>query len=554
MFSILKNNLYLNILHQVLDTSDYLEIITNKKNEIIYVSPSAEKLTGYSSSEWIKDQTLKESLADWQSMLSEQQMGNQGDKNKQLVQLTIKSGEIRNFYITTQELQNLKKGKEGRHYRLKPYTYCETGDLVHENNNNSLALKQLAIVTEKNPIGIVFTDKNGIIEYVNDTLIKNSGYSREELIGGNPRILKSGYHSAEFYRDLWDTILAGKVWRGIIRNKKKNGEFYWELAVMSPILNDKGEILSIIGMKEDITEQTEAKLALEEYKNQLEAEVVNRTKELLEAKEKAEESDRLKSAFLANLSHEIRTPLNGIIGFTQMLTNPQSRNDNIKKYLKYIQDSSKQLITTVEDIIDISKIKTGQAELNSASLSVKDILFDIYYDYSKIALEKKLKLHLEVNPECSDKIITADEIRLKQILGNLLSNAFKFTHQGVITFGCYPGKNMKNTGSGLNGQQVFKDTADSDNDRDSVSEIHFFVKDTGIGIPKDEQKYIFDSFRQIDYDNQRMYGGLGVGLSISKAYVEIMGGSIWFDSEPDKGTTFHFKIPVVPSNRQMKVA
>ncbi|MBK6344726.1 MAG: PAS domain S-box protein [Bacteroidales bacterium] len=208
---------------------------------------------------------------------------------------------------------------------------------------------KLSKAIEQNPVSIVITNKEGFIEYVNPKFSEITGYSGKEAIGQKPSILKSGAHSDEFYRELWQTITSGKDWQGEMQNRKRDGSFYWENVIISPILNESGKITNFVAVKEDITEK----------KNIIE--------ELKIAKEKAEESDRLKTAFLQNISHEIRTPLNGILGFSELLIQEWTSPEERIEYNEAIQISGKRLIEIVSNVLDISIIETGQVILNPES-------------------------------------------------------------------------------------------------------------------------------------------------------------------------------------------
>lgn len=242
--------------------------------------------------------------------------------------------------------------------------------------------------------------------------------------------------------------------------------------------------------------------------------------ELIEAKQKAEESDRLKSAFLANMSHEIRTPMNGIIGFSEMIAMPSLDDEKRSYYSGIIIKSSNQLLSIVNDILDISRIETGQILVNKEQVDINEFIDELFSFYTPQAKEKELSLEndkLYTNEAC---VFVCDVTKLRQVFTNLLSNAIKFTHSGGIKFG-YTENNGK---------------------------IVFYVTDTGIGIALENYENIFDRFRQVETALARKYGGTGLGLSISKALVEHMGGQIWLDSELDLGSTFSFTIPIQKNN------
>ncbi|NCA77450.1 MAG: response regulator [Alphaproteobacteria bacterium] len=238
------------------------------------------------------------------------------------------------------------------------------------------------------------------------------------------------------------------------------------------------------------------------------------------AKNKAEQSDRLKAAFLANMSHEIRTPMNSILGFSELIRKEQISKGEIEEYADIISYSTKRLLRMIDDIIEISKIETGQVDLNETAFRTDD-LFQELYEYYRREIESAGKqgivLHLMLPDEGMQVRIVTDRAKVKQVLVNLLDNALKFTQKGTINFGC-------------------------SRPRDGFCE--FFVTDTGIGIAAADQDKIFETFRQIDYSNARHYSGTGMGLSISRSLVELMGGRIWVESVPGEGSTFHFTLPV----------
>ncbi|MGD2034530.1 MAG: PAS domain S-box protein [Bacteroidales bacterium] len=360
-----------------------------------------------------------------------------------------------------------------------------------------LELNKLSRAVYQAPALIIITDITGHIEYVNPKFTEVTGYSFEEVYRKNPNILKSGNHSKDFYKEMWKTILSGKTWSGEIVNKKKNKGLYWESALISPVMDSEGKITHFVAINEDITEKKRTEF------------------ELIKAKEKAEESDRLKSAFLSNMSHEIRTPMNGIIGFSSLLASKNLTQETTEYYKDLITKSSNQLLSIVNDIIDISKIVSDQVELNLIPVDLYVIMHDVSMDYKKKAKEKGLDYIVKKKlPENQSKIVT-DPSKLIQILGHLLDNAIKFTKTGSVELGVVS----------MN------------------KEVKFFVKDTGIGINKNMYDKVFQRFRQAEETHTREYGGTGLGLSISKAYVEVLGGKIWIESVRNKGTTFYFTLP-----------
>jgi len=237
---------------------------------------------------------------------------------------------------------------------------------------------------------------------------------------------------------------------------------------------------------------------------------------LIEEKGKSEDSNKQKSAFLANMSHEIRTPMNGIIGFSELLENSSVTDEQKCSYMRIIKKSAVDLLSIINDIVDISKIETGQVKLSSNVVKVEDLINETFNFFRPIAQSKNLLLNSDFKIPVKDFVIVTDEIKLKQVLTNLVNNAVKFTDKGSITIGVQ--------------------------NRDH--NIEFFVQDTGVGIPNKYRTLIFDRFRQAEYNNARKHGGSGLGLAISKAYVELLGGDIWVESEVGKGSTFFFTLPM----------
>jgi PAS domain S-box-containing protein len=244
--------------------------------------------------------------------------------------------------------------------------------------------------------------------------------------------------------------------------------------------------------------------------------IQNVNEELIKQKAKAEESDKLKSSFLANMSHEIFTPMNSIMGFSDLLLHPDLSTKKIAQFVQMIHSSSKQLMSIISDLVDISTIEAGQIKIHSELVDIKKLLNEIYIIYRELINSKKISLNYKFLD--TNKVKT-DGNRIRQILYNLLNNAIKFTKEGSIEFG--------NKMVDINGH----------------SYLQFYVKDTGIGIAPENQELVFERFRQIETSNSLIYGGNGLGLSISKALVEKLGGEILVESELGKGSTFSFTIP-----------
>jgi PAS domain S-box-containing protein len=349
---------------------------------------------------------------------------------------------------------------------------------------------------------VSITDHNNKIIFVNNAFCKTYGYNQEEIIGKNISILRSFKKEGIRVDELLSKTIHGG-WNGELINIRKDGsEFPIELST-SPIKDEKGNPIALIGIAVDITERKKIH------------------QELISAKEKAEESDKLKSAFLANMSHELRTPLNAVIGFSGLMIESGSDNETISNS-KIILNSGMHLLGLVEDILDISMIETGQLRIKYEKAGIYSILNEV----KNIILGEKLKenktgieIILKIDPEFSDPHIFTDSRRLKQVLINLLKNSLKFTDEGQIEFGFV------------------------EIERIDKKYLRFYVKDTGIGIDQKNHNSIFEIFRQVDDTPTRIYGGTGIGLSIAKKTIELLGGEIWVDSEIGKGSVFYFTIP-----------
>jgi len=257
--------------------------------------------------------------------------------------------------------------------------------------------------------------------------------------------------------------------------------------------------------------------------------------DLIKAKEKAEESDRLKSAFLANMSHEIRTPMNGILGFTELMKEPTLSGEEKQEYISIIEKSGIRMVNIINDIVDISKIESGQMKVTFSETNVNKQLEYICNFYKPEAEQRGLRISFQNTLKENEAIIQTDQQKIYAILTSLVNNAIKFTHEGSIEFGCISGD--VETGHALSLQREF---------------LTFYVKDTGIGIRNEQLGIIFERFRQGSESLSRKYEGAGLGLSISKAYVEMLGGRIWAESEEGKGSTFYFTIPCTIGSEEKK--
>lgn len=345
----------------------------------------------------------------------------------------------------------------------------------------------------------MITDISGNLEYVNPRFTEITGYSSEEVIGLNPRFLKSGTTTDEEYREMWETIHSGHDWKGELLNIKKNKEFYWESVSISPILNEAGEIINFISIGQDITEQK---------KN---------IKELIEAKEKAEEINKIKTFFFATMSHELRTPFVAIMGYAQLLKETVQDPENFEM-VTGIYDASSRLTETLTKILDLTKLEFEKPTISYSYFDFIQLLNNIIKKYEKFAENKNLLLKMQ--SKFSSLKIKSDINLIEGALINLVSNAIKFTDEGFI--------------------EVSADIAKVK----SGSLLVVRVKDTGIGIAEEKLNVIWDEFRQASEGFTRKYQGSGLGLAIVRKNIFMLGGNITLQSKVDKGSIFKVELPV----------
>lgn len=365
--------------------------------------------------------------------------------------------------------------------------------------------------------GAFGVDTNGNCTFVNRAFLEILGYQNEhEVLGKHMHdLIHHSYYDGSPY-----PASECRMYRAYQDNQLINvsDEVFWRKDGVAipveywshPIVKD-GAVIGSIATFINITKR---KLA---------------EQELIKAKEKAEESDRLKSAFLANMSHEIRTPMNGILGFADLLKEPNLTSKRQQEYIKIIEKSGVRMLNIINNIVDISKIEAGLTEVNLKESNINEHIEYIYTFFKPEVEQKGMQLFFKKSLASKEAVIKTDREKLYAILTNLVKNAIKYTNEGSIEFGYHLKTDSK------------------------PAELEFFVKDTGIGIPKDRQKAIFERFIQADISDKMAYQGAGLGLSITKAYVEMLGGKIWVESEEGNlsadshskagGSTFYFKIP-----------
>lgn len=389
-------------------------------------------------------------------------------------------------------------------------------------NNKTLIIMIIHDITERRKIenklrlaesvfinshgGILIADSQSKVIDVSPSFTKITGYSRSEIIGKTPKVLSSGKHPPEFYRDMWESLKKNDFWSGEVWNRRKNGEIYPENLSISAIRNSENQIQHYLGFFSDITT---SKL---------------HESSLIEARKLAESATLAKSRFLATMSHEIRTPMNGILGMAQLLTMPEISDDERKQFAKTILNSGNVLLTLLNDILDLSKVEAGKVEIEKLEIYPFDILLETKTLYEEIAKDKKLSIAIHWMGDKNQSYIS-DPHRIRQMLSNLVSNAIKFTQNGKIK---------------LEAREIIED--------DKPLKIEFSVTDTGIGIPQNKLTKLFEPFSQVESSTTRKYGGTGLGLSIVSGLSKLMGGNFGVSSQVNKGSCFWFNIAVEESH------
>ena len=499
-----ENEIRMKILSQGVNNSPASIIVTNEEGKIIFVNKRFIELTGYSVNELLNN---KPSII---------KSGYHGKEFYENLWKTIRSG---NEWVG--EFLNKKKNGE---------LFWESGmiaALKDENGNitNFMAIKEdithkkqvekeLKVKTEQllslvnhTPDNICFKDDKGAWILANTATlilfglegIEYQGKTNDELLYKSERDNSFLLTDAETDKLAWE---KGSIYQYEANFVDDNEEKIILEVLKLPLYHSDGVRKGIINIGRDITGR-------KSYEQ-----------ELMIAKERAEESDLLKSAFLANMSHEIRTPLNAIMGFSSLMADYILDKESISKFLEIIQVNGRQLLTIIDDILLISKLQVKQIKVSTAVFELDQVLFKLNQQFSKelsILSEKKLELSIEkLNIKSGVKIKT-DRDKLSQIYSKLIRNAIKFTNVGIVKFGF---------------------------ELKSNNEIVFFVKDTGVGISKEKQEFIFKKFRQADDSTTREYGGTGLGLSIVKGLIDLLEGTLWVESDLGKGAVFYFSLPL----------
>ncbi len=384
---------------------------------------------------------------------------------------------------------------------------------------------QMLQAFEQSPTSMFITNRDGVIEYVNPHFIQLTGYDKQEIIGQRPSFLQSGLTTKETYDNLWQTLAAGKNWRGVLCNRTKDGTLIWEDTSIAPIVNAEQTITHFITIKENVTAKLEIEHELAKHRIYLEEEVAARTTELSQALEAARVAERAKDEFLANITHELRTPLAAVIGFSR-LARPLSNQPTQSEYLDSILEAGNTLSNIIDDLLDLSKIVAGAITFDKNPFSIRQLLNRVSAVISYRISEKNLTLEKNIATEVPEVLI-GDALRIEQILLNLLSNAVKFTSRGHIR--------TRITLLATEEERVC---------------LGISVEDSGIGIDQASIALLFKPFSQADASITRRFGGTGLGLAICARLANLMDGDIKVSSKPGIGSRFDVRLWLTKGQRE----
>jgi two-component system sensor histidine kinase/response regulator len=434
------------------------------------------------------------------SKRSDDEIGSVADRfNEMLSQIEIREGALQ---LAHRELE-ARVDKRTRQLQ----------DEINERRQTERQLEErksfLNSVIANSPVGIVATSLDGLIQMCNPAFENLFQVRQEDIFGRSLVDLIATKELRAEVQSNQEQMLQGRTTHVVARRRRGDGTLIDVEAFVVPIFTE-GEMTGALALYQDITDRKRAEAAL------------------WQAKESAEAASRAKSEFLANMSHEIRTPMNGIIGMTDLALDTSLTAEQ-REYLGMVRSSAHSLLTLINDILDFSKIEAGKLELERIDFEIRPCLGETFKALALRAHLKNLELAWRVGPEVPE-FLKGDMGRLRQVLVNLIGNAVKFTERGEVAV------------------DVQRDMED-----EAGVLLHFRVRDTGIGIPKEKQEMIFDAFTQADSSSTRDYGGTGLGLAITSRLVNLIGGKLWVESEPGKGSTFHFTGHFGVADQQVQV-
>jgi PAS domain S-box-containing protein len=357
-------------------------------------------------------------------------------------------------------------------------------------------IRKLSVAINQSPATVVISDIEGNIEYVNPQFSIITGYTSEEAIGKNPKILKTDYHDADFYKNMWQTIKSGKTWKGEFYNLRKDGSKYWEDAIIAPILNEKNEIVNYVAIKQDITLRKQAELKVMQQNIQL--------NELVNTKDK----------FITILAHDLKNPFNAILGCSELLSENfnEYNKEKIKEFIDMIYITSKNTYNLLKNLLEWAHSQQNRIPYKPEKANLLSITNECYYLVQSNALAKGIKINVLVPKET---YVFADKEMIKTVLRNLMTNAIKFTQK--------------------NGNIYIKTRA-------YELKVEVIVSDTGVGMSEKTKNSLFKIGETISENGTEGERGTGFGLMICKEFIDKNGGQIWVDSELGKGSDFKFTL------------
>lgn len=519
------------------NAGDVIWLYNLESGHFSYLSPSAERVFGYSMEEGLQmglnDILTPDSLKRALTRLAERiQAFEQGITPNRVSTSILEQKKKDGHLITTEVVTTLLANDQGKVEEILGVTHNITEQVIAQRALEESEAKYRLLIENQQDI-IIKVDRDGRYLFASASFYKTFGKSESDIIG---KIYMPQIHEEDVAASLKAIAdLFEQPYKVYFEQRiKTKDQWRWFSWKNNALFNDQGEIIGFIGVGRDITEKKAYEQMLEESRQKLQEQneefaMLNEeymalneelrctNEDLTHAIEKAKESENLKTAFLQNMSHETRTPLNAVIGFSEMLSLPDLSNEDKMEYAEIIVNSSRQLLSLVNDILTISTLETRQEAINITPLPLNQIIKELESVFQPRALAKSITLKTSIPEEDNELVVETDEMKLKQVLNNLLANAIKFTARGGVKFGYQRNGNM----------------------------ALFFVEDSGIGIPPDSMEIIFDRFRQAKNNDRAVYGGTGLGLAISKGHVELMGGKIWVESDVGKGSTFYFNIPLV---------
>lgn len=466
-------------------------ILTTLEGELLDCNPAGLKFQGVTSKDDLKD------------VKTSQLYVNPNDR-KGIVDELMMSGTVRNKEV---KIKNIKENLV-----VDSLISCE---LIKSKDNETILISWIRDVTEKikteqailklsaavsqNPAAIVITDLTGKIEYVNQQFSTITGYSYQEAIGRNPRILNSGVHSKEFYGNMWSTILSGETWTGEIYNKRKDGSLFWEAATIAPILNEKNEIINIVAIKQDITARKLAELAL------------------VESQKKLKELNETKNRLFSIIGHDLRGPIGTLKSFIEFIVEEPDYDDiqNIKQSLKSLLSSTTTTFELLENLLLWAKSQQNEVVFAPADINLHQIVDTSIALVAEMAKSKAIAIHNQIPKE---QIVHADRNMIMTVIRNLITNAIKFTE---------------------NGKNIYLFSAEDE------SLLTVSVRDEGVGMAPSILMGLFNPKEGNSTLGTSGEKGTGLGLQLCKDFVERHNGKIWADSEEGKGSEFKFTIPKV---------